>query len=121
VHRAAILIIDDESAMGTALGQMLREHDVTVVTTAKAALELLVSNRSFDLVLSDLMMPEMSGMELYEELVRRGSQTAARMVFITGGAFTTAAKRFLDRVPNARIEKPFGVATLRQLVEKMAH
>jgi CheY-like chemotaxis protein len=120
-HRAAILIIDDESAMGAALGHMLRDHDVTVVTTAKDALELLVSNRSFDLVLSDLMMPEMSGMDLYEELVRRGSKTAARMVFITGGAFTQAAKKFLDRVPNARIEKPFGVTTLRQLVRKMVH
>jgi FixJ family two-component response regulator len=67
------------------------------------------------------MMPEMSGMDLYEELVRRGSKTAARMVFITGGAFTQAAKKFLDRVPNARIEKPFGVTTLRQLVRKMVH
>ena len=120
-HRAAILIIDDESAMGSALGHMLRDHDVTVVTTAKAALELLVSDKSFDLVLSDLMMPEMSGMDLYEELVRRGSQAAARIVFITGGAFTVAAKKFLDRVPNARIEKPFGVTTLRQLVKKMVH
>jgi len=118
-RRASILIVDDERAMGAALGHLLRDHDVTVVTTAKEALELLVSDKPFDIVLSDLMMPNMSGMDLYDELVRRGSPAATRMVFLTGGAFTTAAKTFLDRVPNVRLEKPFALTTLRQLVRKM--
>jgi PAS domain S-box-containing protein len=118
-HRASILIVDDERALGEAIRHMLRDHEVTVVTTAKEALELLISERPFDLVLSDLMMPEMSGMDLYEELRRRGSRAATRMVFMTGGAFTTAAQKFLDGVPNERLEKPFGVTTLRHLIRKL--
>jgi PAS domain S-box-containing protein len=116
---AAVLIVDDELAVARVLGRMLKNYDVTVVTTAKEALELIISDRPFDVVLSDLMMPEMSGMELYDELVRRGSSGAERMVFMTGGAFTPAAKAFLDRVPNQRFDKPFDAETVRQLVQTM--
>jgi two-component system, cell cycle sensor histidine kinase and response regulator CckA len=118
LRRAAVLVVDDEPAVGVVLGRLLQDHDVTVVTTAKEALDLLVSDR-FDIVLSDLMMPGMSGMDLYDELVRRGSRAAARMVFITGGAFTPAAKAFLDRVSNIRIDKPFGAEVVRDLVQKV--
>ena len=118
-YRASILMVHDERAVGDAVRHMLRDHDVTVVATANEALELLVSGTPFDLILSDLMMPGMSGMDLYEELSRRGSKAATRMAFITGGPFTTAAQKFLDRVPNERIEKPFGFTTLRHLIEKL--
>jgi CheY-like chemotaxis protein len=117
MRRAAVLIVDDERAVGAALGRVLRDHDVTIVTTAKEALDLLDSDRVFDVVLSDLMMPEMSGMDLYDELVRRGSRAAERMVFLTGGAFTPAANAFLGRVSNERIEKPFAATAVRALVK----
>jgi CheY-like chemotaxis protein len=97
---------------------VLRDHDVTVVTTAQAALGLLISEMRYDVILSDLMMPEMSGMDLYDELARRCPRAAERMVFVTGGAFTSAANAFLDRVPNERIEKPFSAAAVRELVQK---
>jgi CheY-like chemotaxis protein/two-component sensor histidine kinase len=117
MRRAAVLIVDDERAVGVALGRVLRDHDVTIVTTAKEALDLLDSEKIFDVVLSDLMMPGMSGMDLYDELLRRGSRAAERMVFLTGGAFTAAAKAFLGRVHNERIEKPFDATAVRALVK----
>ena len=117
---AAVLVVDDERAVGVSLARVLRGHDVTVVTSAKEALDRILADEHFDVVLADLMMPEMSGMDLYDELARRRPRLAERMVFVTGGAFTPAAKEFLDRVPNERLDKPFTTAAVRALVERLA-
>ena len=68
------------------------------------------------MVLCDLMMPGLSGMELHERLARSAPEVARRMVFLTGGAFTDGAREFLARVPNPRIEKPFEPSALREAV-----
>ncbi len=115
---AAVLVVDDEAAIGISLRRVLRDHDVTLMTEARKALELVLSGVHFDVILSDLMMPGMSGMELYDELQRRRPRVAERVVFITGGAFTAAAQGFLDRVPNPRFDKPFDPAAIRALVER---
>ncbi|HEX7476663.1 MAG TPA: PAS domain S-box protein [Polyangiales bacterium] len=117
---ARVLIVDDDPAVGRALGRILQGHNVTVVASAQAALSLLAAGQDFDVILSDLMMPGMSGMELYEELARRHPELAARVVFLTGGAFTPAANSFLDRVGNARMEKPFDPVEMRNLIGKFA-
>jgi len=116
--RAKVLVVDDELTIGTSFRRVLREHDVTVVMAATEALALLEAGASFDVILSDLMMPGMSGMELHDELVRRLPEAAARVVFITGGAFTAGANAFLERVPNERLEKPVAAATLRAMVAR---
>jgi two-component system, cell cycle sensor histidine kinase and response regulator CckA len=116
--RAAVLVVDDERAVGVILGRVLSQHDVTTVTSAREALELIDGGRSFDLILSDLMMPGMSGMEFYDTVARERAEVAERMVFMSGGAFTPSARAFLDRVPNERLEKPFNLATIRGVVQK---
>jgi two-component system, cell cycle sensor histidine kinase and response regulator CckA len=115
--RASVLVVDDERAVGDMIGRVLRHHDVTIVTSAKEALALVFSNRPYDVIVSDLMMPEVSGMELYDELAMRRPNDAERMIFVTGGAFTPAASAFLDRVTNERIEKPFDPGRFRALVQ----
>jgi CheY-like chemotaxis protein len=119
-RRLTVLVIDDEPAVGTSIARVLGDHDVTPIVSARAALALLEGGTSFDVVLSDVMMPEMSGMELHAALARTRPDVAARMVFMTGGAFTATARAFLERIPNERIEKPFGAAALRELVERVA-
>jgi CheY-like chemotaxis protein len=119
VRRATVLVVDDERAIGAILVRILRGHDVTAVTSAKEALEIVEARQSFDVIFSDVMMPEMSGIEFYEELRRRRPALAERVIFITGGAFTDAAKDFLERVPNARLDKPFDVAALRAMVDRL--
>jgi CheY-like chemotaxis protein len=103
--------------MGAAVRRTLaREHDVTVLTSATEARNLIEGGERFDVILCDLMMPKMTGMELHAELTRLARDQAERMVLITGGAFTPNAQQFLDRVPNARVEKPFDATSLRVLV-----
>jgi CheY-like chemotaxis protein len=91
---------------------------VTVVTSAAAALAVLETGMEFDVILSDIIMPVMSGMDLYRTLCRIHPKMASRMVFVSAGAFTAEAIRFLEEVANERIEKPFSSDKLRELVQK---
>ncbi len=116
--RASVLVVDDEAAVGGLMRRVLQDHDVTVFTRARDALALLASGSQFDIILSDLMMPEMSGMEFFDELTERFPESAARTVFVSGGAFTPAARAFLDRVTNERVEKPIDPQRMRKLVQR---
>jgi PAS domain S-box-containing protein len=116
-RRGRILSVDDEPMIGTAISRALRqEHEVTALTSAREALAQLIRGERYDVILCDLMMPEMSGMDLYEEIVRVAPEQAARMVFLTGGAFTPKARDFLSRVGNRCMEKPFTPGELRELL-----
>jgi PAS domain S-box-containing protein len=116
--RGRILIVDDDVLVGKTLSRVLKEHDVTVLTDAREARDRLVGGEHFDLILCDLMMPEMTGMELHAALGRTDPALLDRMIFVTGGAFTSAAAEFLDRVPNERIDKPFDSKKIRDLVQQ---
>jgi len=116
-RRARILVIDDEAAVGHALHRaLIDEHDVLVASSGREALEMLHKDDQYDVVLCDLMMPDMTGMDVWEQLRREGNRVADKIVFVTGGAFTPRAREFLDSVANIQIEKPFDLMELRALV-----
>lgn len=116
-RRARILVIDDELAIANTLRELLQvDHDVTALTSAAEALETIERGDAFDVVFCDLMMPQMGGIDLYERLRESKSGFERRLVFMTGGAFTARAADFLARVPNRRIEKPFALTTIEQIV-----
>jgi signal transduction histidine kinase len=114
-----ILVIDDEGALGTALRRVLARHDVTVVKRAPEALELLAAGRTFDVIFCDLVMPEVSGMDFYDEASRGFPDAAERTVFVTEGAFRPIAAAFLAGLANKQLEKPFAPETVRTLVHAL--
>jgi PAS domain S-box-containing protein len=116
-RRGRILVVDDEPMIGVAIRRTLqREHEVVTTTSAREAQARLRGGEHFDLILCDVMMPEMSGVDLHQELSSQAPQLAERMVFLTGGAFTPNARAFLSQVKNARVDKPFSAEELRTLV-----
>ncbi|HSN92739.1 MAG TPA: MASE1 domain-containing protein [Anaeromyxobacteraceae bacterium] len=116
-RRGRILVVDDDERVAVALRRILqRDHDVDIHTDAHAALERVRAGETWDLVFCDLMMPRMTGMEWFEEARRTSPALAARIVFVTGGAFTDAAREFLERVPNGRLDKPFTPDEVRAVV-----
>jgi PAS domain S-box-containing protein len=118
-RRARILIIDDEPAVTKAVRRMLAsEHEVVILTRASEAIDRIVAGEQFDVILCDLMMPVMTGAQFYAELAEKSPAHVDRIVFLTGGAFAIKTREFLDRVPNARLEKPFEAQTLRALVNE---
>jgi PAS domain S-box-containing protein len=117
-RRTRLLIVDDEPQLAASLRRLLgRDHEVVIAGSGREALELL-GGEAFDLVLCDLLMPQMSGMDLHDAIRAARPALAERFVFMTGGAFTPRAREFLDAVPNARIEKPFAPEAVRRLLDQ---
>jgi CheY-like chemotaxis protein len=115
--RGRVLVIDDDPAMGSAIQLVLTDdHEVEVFTSAKRALARIASGENYHAIVCDVMMPEMSGADFHSALVRAEPEVAARIIFLTGGAFTLGAREFLDRVGNPRLDKPFDSQSLRALV-----
>jgi PAS domain S-box-containing protein len=113
-RRARVLVVDDEPRYARSLALLLGEnHDVVLAPNGKAALEGLRSNGPFDLVLCDLMMPEMTGMEVYAQL---SEEQRERVVFLTGGPTTDAARSFLAQRSIRHLEKPIDPSVLERLV-----
>jgi PAS domain S-box-containing protein len=118
--RGRILVVDDEESIRKMLQRLLgREHEVLTAASGDEARGLFENDRAFDVVLCDLMMPKVSGMELHEWVIARDPALAARMVFMTGGGFTSKASDFLARITNVRIEKPVPLTELKRLVSEL--
>ncbi len=116
-RRGRVLVVDDEPLMGRLVQRTLgTEHEVVVTLQATEALARIGAGDRFDLILCDVMMPEMTGVELHAELMRWVPDQAGSMVFLTGGGFTTSLRATLDALGCARIEKPFDIPALRAFV-----
>ncbi len=116
-----VLMIDDEAAVGRSTTLLLApEHEVVAVTRAQEALSRLAAGEHFDAILCDLMMPEMSGIEFYEEVLAIAPGYAPRIVLMTGGVFTPHAREFLAATPIPRLEKPFSEDALRAAITRAA-
>lgn len=119
--RGRILVVDDEDELRAAMVRMLREHDPVQAASGAQAKEILEIDQAFDLILSDIMMSDVSGMELHEWLTETYPRLATQFIFITGGAFTPRAREYLSKVDNIRLEKPFDVANLKKIVADRIH
>jgi two-component system, cell cycle sensor histidine kinase and response regulator CckA len=118
-RRGSILVIDDEVRLLQVIKRILsRDHDVEAMLSAKDALALCATGRTFDFILCDLMMPEMNGMDFHRELSLFAPEQAKRMVFMTGGAFTAKARHFLSDTPREHLEKPFDPVNLRAIAQR---
>lgn len=115
--RGHILVIDDEPLIGRTIAAALRDdHDVVVVQRAADAVARLERGETFDLVLCDVVMPDLSAPEFYVTLAKRWPHLVPRLVFMTGGAFTPGTVDFMSTVPTLVLAKPFTVEGLKRLV-----
>lgn len=102
----SIYIIDDEAHVTRALQRMLKGSDVALENDGLAALRHLEKNANYDVVICDLMMPDFTGMEIFEALDKANSTLCSNFLFITGGAVTSAAEAFLERGDIKYLLKP---------------
>lgn len=118
-RRGRILVVDDEVLVGALLRRQLGErHDITVCTRAEEALTHLGDGHRFDVILCDLMMPTMTGIEFHDEVGKHAPDHVERIVFITGGAFTSAARAFMADESKVFLEKPFEARALHAVIEE---
>jgi CheY-like chemotaxis protein len=110
-----ILIVEDEKYLANSLELILAEHRVTVAGNGREAVALC-TQRDYDVILCDLWMQDLTGMDVHRELLLQRSGQEQRMVFMTGGAFTSRARQFLATVSNPILQKPFSTVELLQAV-----
>jgi signal transduction histidine kinase/CheY-like chemotaxis protein len=118
--RLRVLVVDDEPLVGRSVERLLRkEHHVDAVTDPNVALARIGAGERWDVVLCDLMMPQLSGMEFDARLAERAPELRARTVYVTGGAFTERAQAFLATPGRRTLAKPFDAATLRAVIAEV--
>jgi nitrogen-specific signal transduction histidine kinase len=115
-RRLRLLLIDDEPLVLRSLRRMLSEHHVDTARGGGDALELLGHQQDYDLIFCDLMMPEMDGTVFYAELERSMPELLGRIVFCSGGAFTTRTKEFVEHLSRPLVEKPLTRESFERVV-----
>ncbi len=119
--RARVLIVDDEAGFALTLKYLIAEdHDVVALTNPREALTQLTSQgANFDVIFCDLLMPALTGMELFAEVRRKRPELARQFVFMTGGAFTREAMAFVEEIENECLEKPFPPEKIRLSIARV--
>jgi CheY-like chemotaxis protein len=116
-HR--ILVVDDEPGMAYGVEQVLRQAGfwVTVATNGRQALSML-EKAQFDLIISDLNMPELNGQQFYQMVAEGHPHLASRIIFSTGDSGGRRLRNFLEDSGSTCISKPFKTDELLHLVRK---
>jgi CheY-like chemotaxis protein len=114
-----VLIVDDEQQLVRFSKRCLAGRCEAVgVTDPREALALLAEGAEFDLILCDVMMPRLSGIDLFDQVTAARPELAGRFVFMSGGAFTPRAHEFMGAEGRSRLDKPFTPGQLRALVDE---
>lgn len=112
-----VLIIDDEDSVRQTLSRMLKNHaQVDSAASVAEALTMLKHNANYDLLICDLIMPQQTGMDMYQHLLDKWPQLIARLVFISGGTFSDEARDFIEKTKSPMLAKPFKKKSLLALL-----
>lgn len=115
----AILVVDDELRLAESIRLLLApDHQVAISTDGGEALARLQAGERFDVILCDLHMPRVSGVEFHRQLQRILPEEAARVIFLSGGAYDDEVRRFLQGIDNLVLEKPVRPQRLLQVIEQ---
>ncbi len=119
-RRASVLVIDDEPlvAAGIADTLMVIGYEVETAKNGREALEK-IATCSYDLILSDLRMPDLDGMDLYRELERHAPRLLQRLIFLSETTDSAEYMRFLEGTGALVLCKPFDIDTLQRLVRQL--
>jgi len=79
---------------------------------------MLLADDGFDLILCDVMMPDITGMDVFDQVCTERPALRSRFVFMTGGAVTERARKFLEQVPDRRLDKPFRLEQVEALLRR---
>ena len=114
---ARILVVDDDDLVARSLQRALSTHQVNVTSSGRQAIDLC-KEQEFEVVLCDVMMDDFTGKDVFEELQKARPGYEERIIFITGGAYTSTTMDFLKQVPNDYLEKPFDFIELGKMIER---
>jgi PAS domain S-box-containing protein len=120
VRGGRVLVVDDEPGIAGILAEVLQldGHVVETVSNGEAALGKLALG-GYELILSDIRMPELDGPSLYRELERRDPRLLRRMIFLTGDTLSPGTREFLENTGAPCLSKPFALSDVREIVQRV--
>jgi signal transduction histidine kinase/CheY-like chemotaxis protein len=118
--RPRVLIVDDEVRLLRSYELLLQStHDVVTSSGGEAAWKILEGDRQFDVVLCDLQMPDMNGIQLFEKATGLAPELAERFLFSTGGGIQPNIREFIATTRLPVLEKPIRVEALLERLRTM--
>ncbi len=102
-----ILVVDDEPRVAASLKMVLADHRTTIASSGHEALLRLHSGEKYDVIVCDLLMENIDGIDLYQRVRAEAPELADRFIFLTGDAFISRTQQFLASIPNRHLQKPF--------------
>jgi two-component system NtrC family sensor kinase len=119
-RRACILVVDDEPLVAALMTDILglEGYEVETAKNGREALEK-IAGRSYDVILSDLRMPELDGVGLYRELEQQRPRLLPRLAFVSGTTEPPEYVSFLEWTGATVLSKPFNIADLHRLVQRL--
>jgi CheY-like chemotaxis protein len=115
--RRRVLIVDDEPVLRQLLSYLLRKHELVMADDGETALEVLAGDDRFDVILTDLSMPAIGGLELHRRVSERHPHLARRIIFCSGNPDDRTLLAFLGTVPNLMVPKPYKGSTIEAAIE----
>ncbi len=115
-----VLVVDDDPRIGMALQRVLHGYQVTFSQSATGALGRILAGGEFQVVLCDVFMPGLSGIQFHGELLREAPGLARRVVFITG-AVSPEVQDYVQRQQIPCMAKPFTGPEIRATVDAVSH
>ncbi|MBW2526134.1 MAG: hybrid sensor histidine kinase/response regulator [Deltaproteobacteria bacterium] len=119
-RKLRILVVDDEPQLLQSMTRLIGLWaDVAAASSAEEAMAVIAEAEPFDLILSDLMMPDRSGMDLYRDAIADDPDLADRFAFMTGGTFTADAHAFRASATGEFLDKPVSSRDLKALLKRV--
>jgi two-component system NtrC family sensor kinase len=117
VSRKRILVVEDEAQIRQLFEDVIKNagHDVETAPNGRIALEL-IDKKNFDLIISDVKMPEVSGPEFYAALKRKGAALEQRLIFVTGDLMNAETLQFVESTGRTWLGKPFDIAVVTRTI-----
>jgi len=114
-----ILVVDDEAVVRTLIEKTLTRmgHSVDVIDDAGAALDIINAGTVYDVILTDVRMPGLSGIELYPLIIRKMPSMKNRIIFITGDVMGLDIRTFLNQNNLPYLSKPFDIELLKEKID----
>jgi CheY-like chemotaxis protein len=121
--KGRILVVDDEPGVRELLGKVMMEmgHSIDVISDAGAAMEIVGAGTIYDVILADIRMPGMNGVELCTLIMRKNPEMKNRIIVITGDVMGTDIKEFLNTNKLACLAKPFDIKLLKEQVQAIVN
>ncbi len=117
---ARVLVIDDELPLQRIFRRLLGSvHEVVCASNGREGIKILDQDSNFDVIICDLMMPELDGVAVYNAVKKAYGELADRIVFLSGGAVTPRTKEFVGSVDNMFLEKPVSGPMLKGIISRL--